>query len=382
MPLPARGGHRGRARATLRRHAHAALTVKDACDSSRSRPTASATSPRIPFSSGPGFTLVAGENGAGQDEPAGGARPSPAASARFGGRARRRARRTASRSASRREVRARRPARSGSASSGRARQGRRVLARREGDHVPRSLGARARGLPRPRAPGARDGSPDARRRFLDRLVLGWRPAAGDDLVALRARARRAKRPARRTRTGARPDDGELETWTEELVPAGAAVRRAPRGSAGRVAGRFFAPLARDAGAAFADIQAEYPAGGETAEDAARGVRADAPGRAAPRPLALRPAPGRPALHARRPAARVRGLDGRDPARRGAREARRVAGGLARAARRRSPVRRRRFRRGSLPGRPSTRSWRACRPRTQTIPDERFRSRALQGAGRR
>ncbi len=107
------------------------------------------------------------------------------------------------------------------------------------------------------------GSPEARRRFLDRLVIGWRPAAGDDLS--RYERALAERNALLSHAHGRgPEDGELETWTEELVTAGAAVRRLRAGALAEWQSDF-APLARDAGAAFADIQAEYPAGGETAE---------------------------------------------------------------------------------------------------------------------
>ena len=90
------------------------------------------------------------------------------------------------------------------------------------------------------------GGPALRRRFLDRLVLGSRPAAADDLVryerALTERNALLARPARASSAAA----GELETWTAELARTGSAVRRH------RVAALaqwlvHFAPLAREAG---------------------------------------------------------------------------------------------------------------------------------------
>jgi DNA replication and repair protein RecF len=127
------------------------------------------------------------------------------------------------------------------------------------------------------APEHRDvvsGSPDARRRFLDRLVLGWRPAAGDDLG--RFERALAERNALLTAGRGRPaGEEELATWTEELVLAGSAVRR-HRAEALADWWGFFEPLAREAGAEFAGIRAEYPAGQETIEDlrrACEGLRA-------------------------------------------------------------------------------------------------------------
>jgi DNA replication and repair protein RecF len=107
------------------------------------------------------------------------------------------------------------------------------------------------------------GSPEARRRFLDRLVIGWRPAAGDDLS--RYDRALAERNALLSRVHGRgPEEGELETWTEELVTAGAAVRRLRAGALAEWQADF-APLARAAGPAFGGIRAEYPAGAETSD---------------------------------------------------------------------------------------------------------------------
>ncbi len=104
------------------------------------------------------------------------------------------------------------------------------------------------------------GTPSMRRRFLDRLVLGLKPAAGDDLAryatalkernALLARGRHGRGPA------AAP--GELEAWTEELSVAGAAVRRHRRGALAAWADEFD-PLAGAAGPAYAEVRADYSA---------------------------------------------------------------------------------------------------------------------------
>jgi DNA replication and repair protein RecF len=75
------------------------------------------------------------------------------------------------------------------------------------------------------------GSPSVRRRFLDRLVLGLKPAAGDDLsryaTALSERNALLSR-ARHGRETISAAPGELEAWTEELAVAGSAVRRRRR----------------------------------------------------------------------------------------------------------------------------------------------------------
>jgi DNA replication and repair protein RecF len=102
------------------------------------------------------------------------------------------------------------------------------------------------------------GPPEARRRFLDRLVLGYRPAAGADLAAcyraLKERnallsAIREGRPGR----GAGP---ELDAWTEELARAGEAVRRHRREALGTFSKVFF-ELAERAGKEYAEISISY-----------------------------------------------------------------------------------------------------------------------------
>jgi len=110
------------------------------------------------------------------------------------------------------------------------------------------------------------GHPEARRRFLDRLVLGSKPAAGDDLA--RFERALAERNALLSRGGA-PGSGELEAWTEELVLSGSAVRRHRSAALSEWRG-FFEPLARQAGSEYAEIGVDYPAGEQSAE----GLRAE------------------------------------------------------------------------------------------------------------
>ncbi len=111
------------------------------------------------------------------------------------------------------------------------------------------------------------GSPSARRRFLDRLVLGLKPAAGDDLVRYAAVLRERNALLARLKAGAAGavgSAGELEAWTEELVVAGSAVRR-HRITALASWERDFRDLARGAGGDFADIEVVYTGGGDSAE---------------------------------------------------------------------------------------------------------------------
>jgi DNA replication and repair protein RecF len=114
------------------------------------------------------------------------------------------------------------------------------------------------------------GAPSARRRFLDRLVLGLKPAAGDDLArygtALRERnalLARARKSGGGAHASAAP--GELEAWTEELAVAGSAVRRHRRAALG-LWKEEFEPLARDAGEAYRGVRAEYSSQGDSVEE--------------------------------------------------------------------------------------------------------------------
>ena len=108
------------------------------------------------------------------------------------------------------------------------------------------------------------GGPALRRRFLDRLVLGSRPAAADDLVRYeRALAERNALLARPLRASS-SEAGELEAWTSELVSTGAAVRRHRAAALARWM-LHFAPLAREAGPEYSAVSVSYPHDGEGEE---------------------------------------------------------------------------------------------------------------------
>ena len=112
-----------------------------------------------------------------------------------------------------------------------------------------------------------EGGPAARRRFLDRLVLGLFPAAGDDLARydLALRSRNALLARWRDRQG-EPAPGELEAWTEELAVSGSAVRGARLRALGDWMA-FFAPLSREHGPAYGAIEATYGSTEGTGDDA-------------------------------------------------------------------------------------------------------------------
>ena len=109
------------------------------------------------------------------------------------------------------------------------------------------------------------GPPEERRRFLDRLVLGARPAAGGDLAryerALRERnallARiQAVRRGEAVSGGSVPGRAEIEAWTEETAVAGEAVRRHRR-EALKLFREAFSGLCRDAGPEYSAISLSY-----------------------------------------------------------------------------------------------------------------------------
>ena len=107
------------------------------------------------------------------------------------------------------------------------------------------------------------GARAARRRFLDRLSLLSRPAAGEDLARFeRALAQRNALLAKARDGHGRAGSGELDAWTEEFVLAGAAVRRHRR-EALQEWTDFFEPLCRDAGPEYSSIQTSYQADGNT-----------------------------------------------------------------------------------------------------------------------
>jgi DNA replication and repair protein RecF len=115
------------------------------------------------------------------------------------------------------------------------------------------------------APEHRDlveGAPSVRRRFLDRLVLGLYPAAGDELARyeMALQSRNALLARWRDRRG-EPEAGELEAWTEELARSGTAVR-VHRRRALEEWRAFFSPLSGEHGPAFASIETVYGAADE------------------------------------------------------------------------------------------------------------------------
>jgi DNA replication and repair protein RecF len=106
------------------------------------------------------------------------------------------------------------------------------------------------------------GPPQERRRFLDRLVVGRRPAAGADLMAFERalRERNALLHALRDgRTGGGDSAAELDAWTEELGVAGEAVRR-HRKAALEVFREAFSTLLTTAGEEYADVTLSYSCG--------------------------------------------------------------------------------------------------------------------------
>src|SRR5262245_5930571 len=109
------------------------------------------------------------------------------------------------------------------------------------------------------------GAPSGRRRFLDRLVMGIRPAAGGDLVRYAAALRERNALLSRWKAGSPGREDELEAWTEELAVAGAAVRRQRR-AALEVWEREFSELARATGGDFAEIRVAYTGAGDSPDE--------------------------------------------------------------------------------------------------------------------
>ena len=102
------------------------------------------------------------------------------------------------------------------------------------------------------------GPPEARRRFLDRLVLGYRPLAGADLAAYdRAlKERNALLNGIREGRSGRGSPSELEAWTEELARSGEAVRRHRREGLTAFSA-VFSELAKGAGKEYASVSISY-----------------------------------------------------------------------------------------------------------------------------
>lgn len=102
------------------------------------------------------------------------------------------------------------------------------------------------------------GSPAVRRRFLDRLVLGLRPAGGDDLARYATALKERNSLLASARAGRVAPAGEIEAWSEELCLAGSAVRR-HRNAALATWGEEFRELARAAGGDYAAIRVDATA---------------------------------------------------------------------------------------------------------------------------
>jgi DNA replication and repair protein RecF len=109
------------------------------------------------------------------------------------------------------------------------------------------------------------GAPAARRRFLDRLVVGTRPAAGADLARYAAALKERNALLARWKAGTAGREDELEAWTEELSVSGAAVRR-HRVAALALWEREFRSLTAEAGGDFAGIRAAYAGDSGDAEE--------------------------------------------------------------------------------------------------------------------
>ena len=108
------------------------------------------------------------------------------------------------------------------------------------------------------------GSPAVRRRFLDRLVLGLKPAGGDDLGRYATALKERNSLLASARAGRSAAAGEIEAWTEELCLAGSAVRR-HRNAALAAWGEQFRELARAAGSGYAAIRVDATASDESPE---------------------------------------------------------------------------------------------------------------------
>ncbi len=123
------------------------------------------------------------------------------------------------------------------------------------------------------APEHRDlivGSPALRRRFLDRLALYCRPAAGSDLARYE-RALASRNALLAPLRGAGPRVEELDAWTEEVLAAGWDVRRHRR-AALRAWEEVFQALANQAGPEYGRIQAVYQMAETTLEESREAFR--------------------------------------------------------------------------------------------------------------
>ncbi len=109
------------------------------------------------------------------------------------------------------------------------------------------------------------GPPAARRRFLDRLVVGTKPGAGDDLVRYGTALKERNALLSRWRGSGTGSEDELAAWTEELAMAGADVRRHRRAALESWDAEFRA-LAAEAGGDFADVRVACTAASDSPDE--------------------------------------------------------------------------------------------------------------------
>lgn len=106
------------------------------------------------------------------------------------------------------------------------------------------------------------GPPEERRRFLDRLVLGFRPGAAGDLLAYERALRERNALLAACREGRAGGSGaalELSAWTDELALAGEAVRRHRR-EALEAFRPVFSRLLSAAGPEYSEVLLSYSPG--------------------------------------------------------------------------------------------------------------------------
>jgi DNA replication and repair protein RecF len=109
------------------------------------------------------------------------------------------------------------------------------------------------------------GSPASRRRFLDRLVVGMRPAAGDELARYGRALKERNALLSRWRLSGTGSEDELSAWTEELAISGAAVRRQRRLALETWRGEF-SELSASAGGDLGEVRAEYSGVSDSPDD--------------------------------------------------------------------------------------------------------------------
>lgn len=102
------------------------------------------------------------------------------------------------------------------------------------------------------------GPPEERRRFLDRLLIGWRPAAGGDLASYDRALKERNALLAAVRDG-RSAGVDLDAWTEELAASGEAVRRHRKAALEAWTTAFSSLLASD-GQEYSEVTLSYSCG--------------------------------------------------------------------------------------------------------------------------